>query len=68
MKSTNWKTTLGGWLAAACLALSMPSSPVYALVPDSVHNIAAIGAMIATGMIGQKAQDKPESPKAPESK
>lgn len=65
MKSTNWKTSLFGWLSAGLLALSIPSSPIYPLVPDSVHQVAGIGVLLTTGMLGQKAQDKPETKEAP---
>lgn len=57
MQKTNRKTTILGWVAGIAMILASGDSPISANIPPQVRQISTVVAMLATGMLGQKAAD-----------
>jgi len=57
MKPTNRKTTILGWVAGIAMILASADSPIAPMIPPQARQISTVVAMLATGLLGQKAQD-----------
>jgi len=57
MKPTNRKTTILGWVAGIAMILASADSPLAPMIPAQARQISTVVAMLATGLLGQKAAD-----------